>query len=124
VPRVTVFYGIVIRMYFKEDNHPGRPLFHARHAGLQATYDIRTQLGPWCAPRRRRPRLIPCNELSTLMLMATMEIAPDLLQAKPTEGWNVWLRWADGLEPRSISPISSLSTACSSRCAIRTSFAG
>jgi hypothetical protein len=30
--------------------------------------------------------------------MATMEIAPDLIEAKPTAGCNVWLRWEDGLE--------------------------
>jgi Protein of unknown function (DUF2442)/Domain of unknown function (DUF4160) len=123
VPRANAFRDIVISMYFKEDNHPGRPHFHTRHAGLRATYDIRSlqpiagrlhpsanrlvvestnsscdATGPWCAPRRRRPELIPCNELSTLMPMATMEIAPDLMEAKPTEGCNVWLRWEDGLE--------------------------
>jgi Domain of unknown function (DUF4160) len=42
VPRVSAFHGIVIRMFFNEDIHSGRPHFHAEHAGTKATYDIRT----------------------------------------------------------------------------------
>ncbi|HKZ14170.1 MAG TPA: DUF2442 domain-containing protein [Solirubrobacterales bacterium] len=26
-----------------------------------------------------------------------MDSTPDVLEAKPTEGCNIWLRWADGL---------------------------
>jgi hypothetical protein len=42
MPRVSAFYGIVITMYFNEENHRGRPHFHAAYAGEKATYDIRT----------------------------------------------------------------------------------
>jgi hypothetical protein len=42
VPRVSAFYGIVIRMHFNEDPHPGRPHFHAEYAGARATFDLET----------------------------------------------------------------------------------
>jgi hypothetical protein len=42
MPRVSAFYGIVITMYFSEVEHPGRPHFHARYAGVTASYDIET----------------------------------------------------------------------------------
>ncbi len=42
MPRVSPFYGIVIRMYSDEGVHGGRPHFHAEHAGEKASYDIRT----------------------------------------------------------------------------------
>ena len=42
MPRVSAFYGIVIRMYYDESIHPGRPHFHAEFAGTKASYDIRT----------------------------------------------------------------------------------
>ena len=40
MPRVSAFYGIVITMYVNEDNHPGRPHFHAICAGTEASFDI------------------------------------------------------------------------------------
>jgi hypothetical protein len=36
MPKVSVFYGIVIRMYWNEGVHM-RPHFHARYAGTQAS---------------------------------------------------------------------------------------
>jgi hypothetical protein len=42
MPRVSAFRGIVIRMYNGEPQHSGRPHFHARYAGVTASYDIRT----------------------------------------------------------------------------------
>jgi uncharacterized protein DUF4160 len=41
MPRVSAFYGIVIRMYSDEGVHGGRPHFHAEYAGVKASYDIR-----------------------------------------------------------------------------------
>jgi hypothetical protein len=42
MPRVSAFYGIVIRMFSDENMHPGRPHFHAVYAGISASYDIDT----------------------------------------------------------------------------------
>jgi hypothetical protein len=40
VPRISSFYGIVIKMYFNESRHEGRPHFHATYAGDEAIFDI------------------------------------------------------------------------------------
>jgi len=40
MPRISSFYGIVIKMYFDEARHEGRPHFHATYAGEEATFDI------------------------------------------------------------------------------------
>ena len=42
MPCVSRFHGISILMFFDEDNHQGRPHFHARAAGVSASYDIET----------------------------------------------------------------------------------
>jgi hypothetical protein len=40
MPRISSFYGIVIKMYFDEAGHEGRPHFHATYASEEATFDI------------------------------------------------------------------------------------
>jgi hypothetical protein len=42
MPRVSAFYGIVIRMYPGEGHHAGRPHFHAEYADAEASFDIET----------------------------------------------------------------------------------
>ena len=42
MPRISVFHGITIRMFFNEDFHPGRPHFHAEYAGVEASFEIAT----------------------------------------------------------------------------------
>jgi hypothetical protein len=39
VPEISRFYGIVIAMYFRDHV---RPHFHARYAGQNASFDVRT----------------------------------------------------------------------------------
>jgi hypothetical protein len=41
VPVVSVFFGIVIRMFYQEH---GPPHFHAEHQGQQATFDFTGRL--------------------------------------------------------------------------------
>lgn len=40
MPRISSFHGITIRMFFNEDFHPGRPHFHAEHAGAEASFEL------------------------------------------------------------------------------------
>jgi hypothetical protein len=42
VPRISSFYGITIWMYYDEAPHTGRPHFHARYGGNEASVDIET----------------------------------------------------------------------------------
>jgi hypothetical protein len=40
MPRISSFYGIVIRMFYDEARHQGRPHFHAAYGGDKAVFDI------------------------------------------------------------------------------------
>ena len=40
MPRISSFYGITIWMYYDEIHHQGRPHFHARCEGNEASVDI------------------------------------------------------------------------------------
>lgn len=42
MPRISSFYGITIWMYHDESHHWGRPHFHARYGGAEASIDIET----------------------------------------------------------------------------------
>jgi len=39
MPEISRFYGIIIRMYFRDHNPPN---FHAEYQGEQAEYSVRT----------------------------------------------------------------------------------
>lgn len=40
MPRICSFYGISIWIYYDENQHRGRPHFHARQGGSWASFDI------------------------------------------------------------------------------------
>jgi hypothetical protein len=54
--QISAFQGIAIWMYHDEPRHTGRPHFHARCAGHEATVDIenRAVLAGRLPPRERR----------------------------------------------------------------------
>lgn len=55
MPRISSFYGIVIRMFHDEARHEGRPHFHAAYGGDEATFDIESlELIAGKLPRRAR----------------------------------------------------------------------
>jgi hypothetical protein len=89
VPRVSSFYGIVITMYFSEVEHRGRPHFHARYAGVSASYDIET-LEPLVGrlPRRSHRLVVRWARLHRDELLRD------------------WERCRDGLSPIPIDPLA------------------
>jgi Protein of unknown function (DUF2442)/Domain of unknown function (DUF4160) len=122
MPRVSAFYGIVIRMFHNETNHPGRPHFHAEFAGVSASYDIETLEpivgrlpAPQPPPRGQgggAPSRRAFAELGTLSgpsalasdrtpvlsgYAARMDYFRRLLEVRPTESCNIWLRFEDGV---------------------------
>lgn len=40
MPIISMFYGIIIRMYFLDDQHHGEPHIHARYAEYEASIRI------------------------------------------------------------------------------------
>jgi hypothetical protein len=115
MPRVSAFYGIVIRMYYNEDRHTGRPHFHVVIADHEASFDIET-LKPlsgslpsrptrWLGPQ---PIDVSCDSTGNLPVGVSrwcrskvyaddMRGTPLLLEAKPTSGYGVWVRFGDGI---------------------------
>jgi hypothetical protein len=51
VPRVNYFYGITVRMYWDERDHP-IPHFHAEYAGSLASIAIDGTVLGWSLPSR------------------------------------------------------------------------
>jgi hypothetical protein len=88
VPRISAFHGIVITMYFSEVEHRGRPHFHARYAGVWASYDIET-LDPLVGRLSRR---------SHRLVVKWAEIHRDELLRD-------WDRCRDGTAPLPIDPL-------------------
>jgi hypothetical protein len=56
VPQISSFYGIVIRMFYDEARHEGRPHFHAAYGGDRAAFDIESLglIAGELPPRARR----------------------------------------------------------------------
>ena len=52
MPTISQFYGIIIRMYFKQSEH-NPPHFHAVYAGDSAEFDIQTGkiIDGWLPPK-------------------------------------------------------------------------
>ena len=40
MPLISQFFGIIIRMYFNDDEHHHKPHFHAWYAGSEASFDF------------------------------------------------------------------------------------
>jgi len=55
VPSISVFFGIIIRMFYN-DHEP--PLFHAEHQGLQGKFDFNGELLIGAIDSRTALRLI------------------------------------------------------------------
>ncbi len=59
MPRISAFYGIVIKMYFDEARHEGRPHFHATYGEGEAVFDIESlELIAGGLPRRAQSLVV------------------------------------------------------------------
>ena len=87
MPTISMFYGIVVRMYFAPGEHPP-PHFHAYYAEYKAKIDIRTcEVIEGDLPRRQ-------NKLA----LAWAELHQDELLAN-------WTLVMNGEEPFRIQPL-------------------
>ncbi len=87
MPTISMFYGIIIRMYFAPGEHPP-PHFHAYYAEYKAIVDIRTcDIIEGDLPSRQ-----------TKLVLAWAELHQDELQAN-------WRLVMNGEEPFKIQPL-------------------
>jgi hypothetical protein len=81
VPRISFFYGIAIWMYWNEGVH-GRPHFHARYAGQQASIAFDGEIIVGSLPARAHRLVRDWAELHADELAANWQRA---LDGKPLE---------------------------------------
>ena len=85
MPTVSIFYGIIIRMFF--DEH-APPHFHAEYGEYEITVDIETGVVNGRFPRRALSAVLDWYVLHQQELMANWEAAMNrkpLLKIKPLE---------------------------------------
>jgi len=75
MPTISMFYGIIIRMYCAPDEH-NPPHFHAYYQEDKAVIDIQTcELVDGCLPRRQLRFVLAWAELHKDELIADWELA-------------------------------------------------
>ncbi len=78
---ISMFYGIIIRMYFAPDEH-NPPHFHAFYQGTKATVDIRTcEIIQSNMPSKQNKMILAWAELRHDELLANWELCQN--QEKP-----------------------------------------
>ncbi len=74
MPTISMFYGIIIRMYFAPGEHPP-PHFHAYYNEFKATMDIRTcEIIEGDLPGRETKLVLAWAELHKEELMANWRL--------------------------------------------------
>lgn len=83
MPTISMFYGIIIQMYW--DEH-APPHFHAVYADFKATVDIRSLLiSDGSLPRRATQLVLDWAELHQEELLQDWELCQGKQQPKPIE---------------------------------------
>jgi hypothetical protein len=74
MPSISMFYGIIIRMFFAPDEH-NPPHFHATFQGLDATVNINTcEIIKSNFPRKQTKLILAWAELHQDELLANWEL--------------------------------------------------
>lgn len=73
MPTISMFYGIIIRMYNSGEHNP--PHFHAVYQGYQAVFDMEGELMEGDMPKRQRKFIAAWAEIHKEELLANWELA-------------------------------------------------
>ena len=73
MPTISMFYGIVIRMYNNGEHNP--PHFHAYYQGKEALFDFDGDLSDGEMPLRQRKLITAWAEIHRDELLANWELA-------------------------------------------------
>lgn len=88
MPIISMFYGIIVRMYLLDNHHHSRPYFHAKYAEFEASISIED--GEVLAGELPRKQL--------RLVQAWLELHRDELQAD-------WEIAVSGENPYKIAPL-------------------
>ena len=73
MPTISMFFGIIIRMYNTNEHNP--PHFHATYQGHNAVYKMEGELLEGEMPRRQQKLIVAWAELHRDELLANWELA-------------------------------------------------
>ncbi len=83
MPTISVFYGIIVRMFF--DEH-APPHFHAEYGEYKAVFDIRTlELTDGDFPRRAQSLVLDWSKLHQRELLENWELCRQHLEPQKIE---------------------------------------
>ena len=81
MPTISVFYGLIIQMYFREH---APPHFHVKYGDYKAVVDIRRlQLTDGQLPRRASSLVLDWAELHQQELLKNWDLCQSLQNPKP-----------------------------------------
>ncbi len=74
MPIISSFFGIVIRMYFNDDEQHHTPHFHAKYGGDSASFDFEGNIIAGSFPQRQTKFVVAWAEIHRDELMALWDI--------------------------------------------------
>lgn len=73
MPAISMFYGIIIRMYNSGEHNP--PHFHASYQGFQAVFNLNGELTDGDMPIKQKKLIAAWSEIHKDELTANWELA-------------------------------------------------
>lgn len=74
MPIISTFYGIIIRMYFNDNEQHHKPHFHASYSGEKAFFDLDGNLLAGSFPNKQSKLVIAWAEIHREELTALWEV--------------------------------------------------
>jgi len=74
MPIISQFYGIIIRMYFKDTEQHHKPHFHAKYGGYEAVFDLEGNLITGNFPPKQQSYIITWADIHKEEIAALWEI--------------------------------------------------
>ena len=74
MPVISSFYGIVIRMYFNDDERHHTPHFHAKYAGDNASFDLSGNILAGNFPPKQTKYIVAWSDIHYEELTALWEV--------------------------------------------------
>jgi hypothetical protein len=74
MPIISSFYGIIVRMYFKDDEQHHTPHFHAKYGEFSASFDLDGNIIAGSFPLKQTKYIVAWSDIHKDELTALWEI--------------------------------------------------
>lgn len=88
MPLISHFYGIVISMYFNDDEQHHTPHFHAKYSGSEASFDLEGNVIAGTFPKKQTKYVVAWADIHKDELTAlweTMQVSEQFFRIKGLE---------------------------------------